>query len=102
MISLKTILRLICCCMAICSLAAGAQTTHRTTLSLDGQWDVEDSVGASDMPATWHHTAPVPGLAHSALPAFPDVDQYQSRQLLSNLVEQGRYSQADYDKLGDA
>ncbi len=47
MISLKTILRLICCCIAICSLAAGAQTTHRTTLSLDGQWDVEDSIGAN-------------------------------------------------------
>ncbi len=88
--------------MAICSLAAGAQTTHRTTLSLDGQWDVEDSVGANQMPAAYHHTAPVPGLAHSAVPAFPDVDQYQSRQLLSNLVSQGRYSQADYDKLGDA
>jgi hypothetical protein len=44
----------------------------------------------------------VPGLTHSALPAFPDVDQYQTRQLLSNLVHQGRYSQSDYDKLGDA
>ena len=101
MISLKTILWLICC-LAICSPAASAQNTHRTTLSLDGQWDVEDSIGANDMPAVYHHTAPVPGLAHSAVPAFPDVDQYQSRQLLSNLVKQGRYSQADFDKLGDA
>jgi len=101
MISLKTIFRLICC-TAICLLTAGAQSTHRTTLSLDGQWDVEDSVGADEMPAAYHHTAPVPGLAHSAIPAFPDVDQYQTRQLLSNLVHQGRYSQADYDKLGDA
>ena len=47
------------------------------------------------------HRAPVPGLTHSAVPAFPDVDQYQSRQLLSNLVQQGRYSKADYDKLGN-
>ncbi len=101
MISLKTILRLICCA-AICSIAAGAQTTHRTALSLDGQWDVEDSVGANEMPSSYHHTAPVPGLAHSAVPAFPDVDQYQTRQLLSNLVGQRRYSKADYDKLGDA
>ena len=107
MISLKTILRLICCCIAICSLATGAQTTRRTTLSLDGRWDVEDSIGASDMPATWHHAAPVPGLTHSAVPAFPDVDQYQSGQLLSNLAgnvlaRKGRFSQSDYDKLGNA
>jgi hypothetical protein len=100
--SRQTILRLIFCGVAICSLSAVAQTTHRTTLSLDGQWDVEDSVGADEMPTAYHHTAPVPGLTHSALPAFPDVDQYQSRQLLSNLVRKGRYSQADYDKLGDA
>jgi beta-galactosidase len=100
--SSRTILWLMCSGLAICALSAGSQTTHRTTLSLDGQWDVEDSVGANDMPAAYHHTAPVPGLAHSAVPAFPDVDQYQTRQLLSNLVRQGKYSQADYDKLGDA
>jgi hypothetical protein len=81
---------------------AAAEASHRTTLSLDGQWDVEDSVGADQMPASYTHTAPVPGLAHSAVPAFADVDQYQSRELLSNLVRQGLYSQADYDKLGNA
>ena len=100
--SRRTILWMMCCGMAIFSLPAGAQKAHRTTLSLDGQWDVEDSIGANEMPAAYHHTAPVPGLAHSAVPAFPDVDQYQSRQLLSNLVRRGRYSQAEYDKLGDA
>ena len=42
----------------------------------------------------------MPGLAHSAVPAFLDVDQFQSRELLSNLVRKGLYSQADYDKLG--
>ena len=100
--SRRTILLLMCCGMAILSLSAGAEKTHRTTLSLNGTWDVEDSVGANEMPKAYHHTAPVPGLTHSALPAFPDVDQYQTRQLLSNLVSQGRYSQSDYDKLGDA
>ena len=54
------------------------------------------------MPKAYHHKVPVPGLAHSAIPAFADVDQYESRELLSNLVRQGRYSQADFDKLGDA
>jgi hypothetical protein len=74
---------------------------HRTTLSLDGKWDVEDSVGANEMPKTYGHTVPVPGLTHSAVPAFADVDQYKTKQLLSNLVEQGRYNRADFDKLGD-
>jgi hypothetical protein len=100
--SQRTIFRLMCCGVALCSLAAGAQQTHRTTLSLDGQWDVEDSMNGAEMPAAYHRTAPVPGLAHSAVPAFPDVDQYQSRQLLFNLLRQGRYSQADYNKLGGA
>ena len=81
--------------------AMAAEQPRRTTLSLDGQWEVEDSVEADQMPRTFGHTAPVPGLTHSATPAFPDVDQYQSKQLLSNLVRQGRFSQSDYDKLGD-
>jgi beta-galactosidase-like protein len=32
---------------------------------------------------------PVPGLAHSAEPAFPQVDQFDSRMLLQNRVSQG-------------
>ena len=100
--SRRAIFWLMCCGMAIFTLSAAAEKEHRTTLSLDGQWDVEDSTGANEMPKTYHHTTPVPGLTHSALPAFPDVDQYQTRQLLSNLVEQGRYDKAEYDKLGDA
>ena len=82
--------------------SALADTAHRTTLSLDGQWDVEESIQADAMPTAYHHSAPVPGLTHSAAPTFPDVDQYQTKQLLSGLVRQGRYSQADFDKLGNA
>ncbi len=89
-------------CFGGARVLAAAQASHRTTLSLDGQWDVEDGVGADQMPASYTHTVPVPGLAHSAVPAFADVDQYQSRELLSNLVRQGLYSQADYEKLGNA
>lgn len=74
----------------------------RTTISLNGQWDIEDSVGADTMPSEYTHQAPVPGLAHSAMPAFPDVDMYRSRQNLYRLVSEGRFSQAEYDKLGNA
>ena len=98
---------LACCSLAmVCvpnsRLHAATDTKHRITLSLDGQWDVEDSASADAMPKSYTHEAPVPGLTHAAMPAFADVDQYQSRELLVNLLEQGRLSKADYDKLGDA
>jgi hypothetical protein len=81
---------------------ATAQNAQRVTISLNGQWNVEESIGPDEIPKSFGHTVPVPGLTHSAVPAFPDVDQYQTRQLLSNLVQQGRYSNADFEKLGDA
>jgi beta-galactosidase len=82
--------------------ARGTAASHRTTISLNGEWDIEDSVSSDAMPGEYTHTSPVPGLAHSAVPAFPDVDQFQSRQLLYGLVGKGRFSQAEYDKLGNA
>ncbi len=73
----------------------------RTVLSLDGMWQVEDSVAPDAMPQNFRHKVAVPSLTHNALPAFPDVDKYQTRQLLSALVSQGRYSADAYKKLGD-
>jgi hypothetical protein len=74
----------------------------RNTVSLDGTWQIADSVAADTQPAVYDHSVPVPGLAHSATPPFKNVDQFQSRQLLSNLVDQGKYSKTDYDKLGSS
>ncbi len=82
--------------------AHAADRTLRTTLSLDGMWQVEDSVDPDRMPRSFGHVVPVPGLTHSATPAFPDVDRYQSRQLLSTLVSQKRYDAAAYAKLGNS
>ena len=45
--SRRAIFWLMCCGMAIFTLSAAAEKEHRTTLSLDGQWDVEDSTGAN-------------------------------------------------------
>ena len=66
-------------CLVFClvPVPAGAQ---RTTVSLDGTWSVADGVAPNAVPATFSHTAPVPGLAHSATPAFPKVDQYQTHE----------------------
>ena len=90
------------CLSGLATPALAKDTVYgRTTLSLDGKWDVQDSIAADLLPTTFGHTTPVPGLTHSAQPAFPDVDKYQTKQLLSALVAEGRYSQAAYDKLGD-
>lgn len=83
------------------SLAAQA-TGARTTVSLDGTWKIADSVAPDAQPTVYDHSVPVPGLAHSATPPFKNVDEFQSRQLLSNLVDQGMYPKADFDKLGDS
>ena len=83
-------------------MAAARDTGHRTTISLKGQWEVDDSVSPDDLPKTYGHKALVPGLTHSAVPAFPDIDEFQSGELLTNLLEHNVISKADYAKLGDA
>jgi len=70
-------------------LAAPLWAAQRTTLSLDGQWEIADSVEAGPPPAAYSHKAPVPGLAHSAIPVFQDVDEFESRQLIQNRVSRG-------------
>ena len=81
--------------------AVEASRAPRTAISLDGTWDIDDTVTADRIPKTFHHTVAVPGLVHSSTPAFADVDEYQSKQVLSSLVYYDKYSQADYDRLGD-
>ncbi|MGA2272406.1 MAG: sugar-binding domain-containing protein [Bryobacteraceae bacterium] len=77
-------------CLLVCfTLAAPLRAAQRITLSLDGEWEIADSVEADSLPAAYSHKAPVPGLAHSAVPAFKDVDEFESRQLIQNRVEKG-------------
>jgi beta-galactosidase len=64
--------------------------TSRTTISLNGMWQIEDSKDAQPIPISWNHKVAVPGLAHSAEPAFPQVDQFDSRMLIQNRVSQGK------------
>jgi hypothetical protein len=49
---------------------------QRQTVPLNGTWEIDDSVAADQPPQVYTHTVPVPGLAHSARPAFADVDQF--------------------------
>jgi beta-galactosidase len=61
----------------------------RTTISLNGTWDIEDSKDANAVPVLWNHKAPVPGLAHSAQPAFSHVDEFDSRMVIQNRIANG-------------
>jgi hypothetical protein len=70
-------------------MAAGAWGGERVTLSLDGEWQIEDSLAAEPAPTEWHHRAPVPGLAHLAQRGFADVDQFDSKEVISNRVRKG-------------
>ena len=70
-----------------CALPLAA--AQRTTISLDGEWAIADSVAGDAPPSSYHHRAPVPGLAHSAVPPFPDVDEFDSRQVIQNRVSKG-------------
>lgn len=72
------------------AVAAGAWAGERVTLSLDGEWQIEDSVAADAMPQAWHHRAPVPGLANLARPAFPDVDRFDSKEVIANRIAKGK------------
>lgn len=60
----------------LASAPAGAQDTGRQTISLDGTWEVSDSVSPTQQPERFEHRAPVPALTHSATPNFPKIDEF--------------------------
>jgi hypothetical protein len=73
----------------------------RQTLSLDGEWEIDDSVSPDQVPTVYRHRVPVPGLAHLATPAFPDVDQFESRENVANLTQGGEVPGSTWDLLGE-
>ncbi|MGA8763982.1 MAG: glycoside hydrolase family 2 TIM barrel-domain containing protein, partial [Candidatus Sulfotelmatobacter sp.] len=42
------------------------------------------------VPVVWNHKVPVPGLAHSAQPSFPQVDEFDSRMVIQNRIGNGK------------
>ncbi|HVO10580.1 MAG TPA: glycoside hydrolase family 2 TIM barrel-domain containing protein [Vicinamibacteria bacterium] len=62
---------------------------ERVTLSLNGTWQITDSVGAEPLPAAYRARVAVPGLVHNASPPFPDVDAFDSVELIGNRISQG-------------
>ena len=66
--------------------AWAGHAANRTTLPLDGTWTMAESVAGDPPPASFPHRAPVPGLANLAEPPFPDVDLFDSKELIANRV----------------
>jgi len=74
------------------SLFLGRDTAlaDRQIQSLNGQWEITESLTPDQIPNAFAHSAPVPGLVNLAKPAFPDVDAFLSREQLANRVRAGQ------------
>jgi len=57
---------------------------QRTIISLNGEWEIEDSILPDDIPGNYTHTVSVPGLVNQASPSFIDVDKFDGRDYLQN------------------
>jgi beta-galactosidase len=68
---------------------------QRVTVSLNGTWNITDSVGAEDVPRAFPHTVPVPGLANQSKPGFADVDEFDSKEIINNRVRKGKLPQSE-------
>jgi hypothetical protein len=66
--------------------AVSIATAQRVVIPLAGDWQIEDSVSATATPTEWRHAVAVPGLANQARPAFPDVDAFDSREVIDNRI----------------
>jgi hypothetical protein len=69
---------------------AAAAAEDRTVISLNGTWQLADSVSADEIPAAYDHTITVPGLVNQATPAFPEVDLFASRFYFERFARKDR------------
>ncbi len=70
----------------LCVLLLSPVSAQRVTVPLDGTWQIEDSQAPTEFPKVWRHEVPVPGLANLASPPFPNVDLFDSRELIDNRI----------------
>ena len=74
--------------LPLLAFAAAPARAERVTLPLNGPWQIADSVVAEPAPTVFRATVAVPGLVHNATPAFPDVDAFDSLELVNNKIAQ--------------
>jgi beta-galactosidase len=63
---------------------------RREVIQLDGVWEVDESVEGDTPPTAFNHRVSVPGLTHSAVPPFVDVDQFDSREAIASRFLSGQ------------
>ncbi len=74
--------------LALFVLAACPAVAQRVTISLDGEWRIEDSKASDAIPVEWRHTVQVPAMANLARPEFPDIDKFQTTE---NIFDQAAF-----------
>jgi hypothetical protein len=70
---------------------AGRPTSEgRTIISMNGTWQIAESVSSNDIPSTFDHTVVVPGLVNQAKPSFPEVDLFASHYYFKRFARKDR------------
>jgi beta-galactosidase len=59
---------------------------QRTVISLNGSWEVEESIKPDVLPQKYTHTGPVPGLTNLSKPYFPNVDKFTTLAVLKHPI----------------
>src|SRR5512147_2866305 len=59
---------------------------QRTVISLNGKWDIDESLKADGIPRKFTHSVAVPGLANLSQPAFPDVDKFTTIDVIRHPI----------------
>ena len=58
--------------------------SQREIVTLNGLWDIDESIMADKIPGKFQHRVEVPGLVNMANPAFDNVDKFYSKEYYSN------------------
>lgn len=74
------------CLFLLCAAVAAPATPGRIIVPLDGEWRIDESLAPDQVPAAFGHTVRVPGLINQSRPAFPQVDEFESRELIDKRV----------------
>ena len=72
-------------------LSCPLQAAERSVVSLNGTWQIDESLMPDAMPQQFTHHVAVPGLINQSQPAFAGVDEFDSREQISNRIHEGKW-----------
>ena len=98
----RLLIILIVMVIAIAAQSPCLPAPDRTTISLNGNWQIETSKDARAIAVVWNQKASLPGLTHSADRAFPHVHEFDSRMLRRKRLSQGQGSLAKITTVNNA